>query len=59
MDRGWNHKPVFKSTGELTTNNSEAHVRIRNGLQPKASYSKLTGVYGVVMSAVPGGGSIK
>ena len=35
---------LIKSTGELTTNNSEVQVRIRNGLQSRAS--KLTGVYG-------------
>ena len=50
-------QPVSKRTGELTTNNSKAQVRIRNGLQPRAS--KLTSVYGVEMSMVPGSGSIK
>ena len=50
-------QPVPKNTGELTTNNSKAQVRIRNGLQPRAS--KLTGIYGVEMSTVPGSGSAK
>ena len=50
-------QPVSKSTGELTANNGKAQVRIRNGLQPRAS--KLTSVYGVKMSAVPDSGSIK
>ena len=43
--------------GELTTNNSKVQVRIRHGLQPRAS--KLTGVYGVEMSVVLGSRSIK
>ena len=43
--------------GELTTNNSKVQVRIRYGLQPRAS--KLTGVYGVEMSVVLGSRSIK
>ena len=51
------NQPVSKSTGELTTNNSKAQVRIRNGLQPRTS--KLTGVYGVKMGTVPDSGSIK
>ena len=50
-------QPVSKSTGKLTANNGKAQVRIRNGLQPRAS--KLTSVYGVKMSAVPDSGSIK